>query len=56
MISISSHFSVKFYMVDLSIGESEVLKSPTICVWGLMCNLNFSNVTFTYVGALVFGA
>ena len=47
---------LSFCLTDLSIGESEVLKSPTISVWGLMCDLSFSNVSFTYVGALVFEA
>ena len=28
---------------DLFIGESGVLKSPTINVWGSMCDLDFSN-------------
>jgi len=44
-----------FYFHDLSIDESEVLKS-TIIVWGEMCVLSFSKVSFTYVGALVFEA
>ena len=57
MTSVSSLISLlSFCLVDLSIGESGVLKSPTISVWGLMCNLSFSNVSFTYVDALVFGA
>ena len=33
-----------------------MLKSLTINVWGSMCNLSFSNVSFTNVGALVFGS
>ena len=46
---------LSFWLVDLSSGDSEVLKSPTIIsVWGLMCDLSFSNVSFAYVGALVF--
>lgn len=40
-------------LVDLSIVDSGVLKSPTISVCGLMCNSNF--VSFTYRGALDFG-
>ena len=56
MTSVSSLISLlSFCLVDLSIGESEVLKSPIIIVWGLMCDLNFSNASFTYVGALVIG-
>ena len=47
---------LSFCLVDLSIVESWVLKSPTISVWGLMCDLIFNNVSFTYVDALVFGA
>ena len=49
-------FLLSFCLVDLSIGESGVLKSPTFNVWGLMCDLSFSNAYFTYVGVLVFGA
>ena len=41
---------------DMCFGESRVLKSPTINVWGLMCDLSFSNVSFTNVGALAFEA
>ena len=55
--SVSSLISLlNFYLVDLSIGMSGVLKSPTINMLGLMCDLSFSNVSFTNVGALVFGA
>jgi hypothetical protein len=39
----------------MSISESGVLKFPTISVWGLMCDVSFSNVSFTNVGALAFG-
>ena len=57
MISVSSHISLlSFCLIDLSSGDSGVLKSPTINVWSLMCDLSFSNVSFTYVDALVFGA
>ena len=57
MTSVSSLISLlNFCLVDLSIGEHQVLKYPTISVWGLMCVLSFSNVSFTYVGALVLGA
>ena len=31
------------------------MKSPTISVWGLMCNLSLSNVSFTYVCVLISG-
>ena len=48
-----SLFSLCFH--DLSIAESVVLKSPTITVWGAMCALSFSKVSFMNVGALVFG-
>ena len=53
MISVSSLvLLLGFCLVDLSIGESRLLKSSTISVWGLMCDLSFSNVSFTYVGVL----
>ena len=45
-----------FCLDDLPIGENGVLKSPTINVWGLMCDLNFTIVSFTNVGALTCGA
>ena len=45
-------FSFCFH--DLSIAESEVLKSCTIIVWGVICSLSFSKVSFMNVGALVF--
>ena len=45
-----------FCLIDLSIGERGVLKSPTISVCGLMAALSFSNVSFTYVGAFILGA
>ena len=47
-------FSFCFH--DLSIAESGVLKPPSIIVWGVMCALIFSKVSFMSVGALVFGA
>ena len=57
MTSVNSHISLLiFCMIDLPSGNSGVQKSPTISVWSLMCDLSFSNVSFTYVGALVFGA
>ena len=43
-------------MIDLTIDERGVLKSPTISVCVLMVALNFSNVSFTYVGAFILGA
>ena len=49
-----SLFSFCFH--DLSIAESGVLKSLTIIVWGVMCALRFSKVSFMNVGALAFGA
>jgi hypothetical protein len=45
-----SLFSLGF--PDLSTDESGVLKSPTIIVWGAMCALSFSKVTFMNVAAL----
>ena len=47
---------LSFCLVDVSFGKSGVLKSPVISVWGLICDLSFSNVSFTYVCALVLGA
>ena len=47
-------FSLSFH--DLSIEESGVFKSPTIIVWGAMCALSFSKVSFMNAGALLFGA
>ena len=38
---------LSFCMADLFSGESEALKSTIISVWGLMCDLSFSNVSFT---------
>ena len=49
-----SQFSFCFH--DQSIGESGVLKSPTIIVRGSMCVLSFSNVYFMNIIALAFGA
>jgi hypothetical protein len=49
-----SLFSFCFH--DLSIAESGVLKSPIIIMWGAMCALSFSKVSFMNVGALAFGA
>jgi hypothetical protein len=46
----------RFCLDDLSIGESGVLGSPTNNVWSLICDLSFSNVSFTIVGALAIGA
>jgi hypothetical protein len=45
-----------FSFNDLFIGESGVLKYPTIIVWGSICVLSFSKVSFMDVGALAFGA
>ena len=39
----------------LPVGESRVLKSLTIIVWGLMYDLNFSNVSFMNVEPLCLG-
>ena len=40
---------LSFNLDDLSIGENGVLKSPIPSVWGLLCNLRFTNVYFTSV-------
>ena len=49
------HLSI-FWSGRLSSGGSEVFKSPTISVWGLVCDLSFCNASFANVGALVFEA
>jgi hypothetical protein len=49
-----SLFNFCFY--DLYIAESGVLKSPTIIVWGAVCALSFSKVSFMNLVALAFGA
>ena len=41
---------------DMSIDENGVLKSPTIIVCGGICALNFTRISFTNMGFLVFGA
>ena len=41
---------------DLSIAEKMVLKYATIIVWGKICVLSFSKVSFMNVGALEFEA
>ena len=45
-----------FCFNNLLISESLVLKTPTIIVWGSICVLRFSKVSFMNVGALAFGA
>ena len=46
MTSVSSFISLlTFFLVNLSSGEGGVLKSLTISVWDLMCNLNFSDIS-----------
>ena len=46
---------LSFCFHDLSINESGVLKSLTIIVWGSMCSLGFSKVSFMNVGVIEFG-
>ena len=41
-------FSFSFH--NLSIGESRILKSPSVILWGAMCDLSFSEVTFYEYG------
>ena len=45
-----------FWFNDLSISETGVLKAPTIFVWGSMCVLSFSKVSFMNLGAVAFVA
>ena len=55
--SFSSSISLLiFCLADLSSGESGMLKSPTTSVWGLIYDLSFNNVSFTYEGVPVFGS
>jgi hypothetical protein len=49
-------FLFSFCLKDLSSGKSRVLRSPTINVWGSICNLHFSNASYMTVGALPFEA
>ena len=51
LISYISLFS--FYLDDLPISQTPLLKYPPVNVCSLMCDLNFSNVSFSNVGALV---
>jgi hypothetical protein len=46
----------RFFLNYLPIGKSGVLKSRIIIVWGSICDLSFSNVSFMNVAALAFGA
>jgi hypothetical protein len=45
-----------FWFNDLSIVESKVLKFLTVIVWGSMCVLSFSKVSFMNLGDLAFGS
>ena len=45
-----------FYLVDLSIGVSGVLKSPTIIVLLLISPFILVNIYLTYCGAPMLGA
>ena len=54
MTFVSSLISLlSFCLADLFISESRMLKSPTITVWGLVCDLSFSNFFFKCVFDLV---
>ena len=44
-----------FCLVDMSIGESGVWKSPTVFVSGLMYNLSFYNVLLRMLVILYWG-
>lgn len=57
MTSVSSSTSLfSSCLDDLSIGQSGVLKSPTIIVWGSICNLCYINNSLASLGAFVFDA
>ena len=47
---------LNFSFYDLSIAESGVLKSSTISVWGAVCALSYTKVSFMNVAALAFEA
>jgi len=50
MFSLSLFMSLfNFYFHDLFFHKSGLLKSPNIIVWGVMCALSFSKVSFTYL-------
>ena len=56
MTSVSSLTSLlSFCLADLSSGDSRVLNSPTISVWGLMCDLSFSSVSLHMRAPLYLG-
>ena len=44
----------KFCLHELSLSEARILNSPTITVWGPMCNLSCSSVSFMKLGAQMF--
>lgn len=48
-------FLFSFCLGDLSTGESGVLESPTINVWGSIYLLSFNNESLTNMGAIDFG-
>jgi hypothetical protein len=54
MSVLSLFLCLVFFLDDLSVDESGVLKSPTINVCGSKCNFSYSNASFTNVGTLVF--
>lgn len=55
ILSVSSIiFLFIFCLVDISISESWVLKSPTISLWESLHDLCFGNIYFTNVSFLVF--
>ena len=55
-MSVNSVISLFSFCLDyLSIGDTGVLKYPTINVWYLVCDLSFSNISFISVDALSFG-
>ena len=53
--SLSFIVSLFSFYFNVSIGESGVLKSPTIIVWDSMCVLSFSKVSFMNVVPLHLG-
>jgi hypothetical protein len=51
----ATSISVKLCLDDLSIGESGVLDSPIISVWGSICDLSYSNISFMNLIVFLFG-
>ena len=49
-------YQIHYVSITWYIGDSGVLQSTTIIVWGSMCVLSISKVSFMNEGSLAFGA